>query len=245
VVLVAAGLAIWYFRAELRPVAVGFYDGVLARVSPQPAAPAAPAAPEQTVAAEPATAAAPPASAAPNAPAPPATGASTDQGPRSAAASSAPGSSAEGELSAVREKAVEPPKTSPAGSEETAPAKKAQQPAKFTHTSRQRTAEATAPEDNAVLKLAQKYIRGEGVRQDCVTGMAYLREAMKHPNAPAASQMGALYATGTCVALDRVAAYKYFSAAMQMEPSNPWLGAERDKLYGQMNSAERRQADRQ
>jgi len=245
IVLVAAGVAIWHFRAELRPIAIRVYDNARARVNPQPAAPAAPAAPpEQAAATEPA-AAPQPVSAAANAPAPPANSASTEVAPSSAAVAGTPAKPAEGELSAVKEKSVAPARTNPAGSEEPAPAKNAPRTAKFTHTSRQRTAEATEPEDNAVLKLAQKYIRGEGVRQDCVTGMAYLREAMKHPNAQAASQMGALYATGTCVALDRVAAYKYFSAALQMEPSNPWLGAERDKLYGQMSSTERRQADRQ
>jgi len=83
------------------------------------------------------------------------------------------------------------------------------------------------------------------VRRDCATGLAYLRQAMKRPNPAAASQMGALYATGTCVPLDRVAAYRYFTSALQMAPSNPWLARERDELYGQMSSAERRQADRQ
>jgi hypothetical protein len=117
--------------------------------------------------------------------------------------------------------------------------------AKFAPTSRQRPAEAVAPEVNPLLQLAQRYIRGQGVRQDCVTGLAYLKEAMKRPDAAAASQMGALYATGTCVPLDRLAAYRYFSSALQMAPDNPWLGQERDKLYGQMSSAERRQADRQ
>jgi TPR repeat protein len=123
--------------------------------------------------------------------------------------------------------------------------KKAEQVAKYTRASRPKPAEEAAPEYDPVLQLAQKYIHGQGVRRDCATGMAYLRQAMKRPNFAAASQMGALYATGTCVPLDRVAAYRYFTAAMQMAPSNPWLGQERDKLYGQMSSAERRQADRQ
>jgi hypothetical protein len=47
------------------------------------------------------------------------------------------------------------------------------------------------------------------------------------------------------VPLDRLAAYRYFSSALQMSPNNAWLAQERDELYGQMSSAERRQADRQ
>jgi len=144
----------------------------------------------------------------------------------------------------VDAKAPEPNKPVPAAAEDTTPEKPAAEPAKLARASRlkPRPAETVSPENDPLLKLAQKYI---GVRADCVTGMAYLRQAMKRPNYAAASQMGALYATGTCVPLNRVEAYRYFSSAMQMAPSNPYLGQERDKLYGQMTSAERRQADQQ
>ena len=57
--------------------------------------------------------------------------------------------------------------------------------------------------------------------------------------------MGALYATGTCVPLARLNAYRWFTSARQMAPGNPWLARERDQLYAQMSSAERRMADPQ
>jgi TPR repeat protein len=129
--------------------------------------------------------------------------------------------------------------------EDVAPEKRTERAAKYTRASRPKPTDEVAPEYDPLLQLAQKYIHGQGVRRDCATGMAYLRQAMKRPNFAAASQMGALYATGTCVPLDRVAAYRYFTAALQMAPSNPWLARERDELYGRMSSAERRQADRQ
>ena len=144
-------------------------------------------------------------------------------------------------------KPAEPSTPAPETTEDTAPKRPPAEPARLARASRPKlpAAEAVSPENDPLLKLAQKYIHGQGVPADCVTGMAYLRQAMKRPNYAAASQMGALYATGTCVPLNRVEAYRYFSSAMQMAPSNPYLGQERDKLYGQMTSAERRQADQQ
>ena len=235
VLLVAAVLAGWYFREEARPMAGQLYATVLARVNPQPPAPAAPAAPPAEPASPEPTAAAPQ----------PSASAAANDAPPAAGAASSPSKPDDTGVSAAKEMSAEPAKPDPDATEDAAPSKNTGQAAKFAHASRQRPAEAVAPEDNPQLQLAQKYIRGQGVRQDCVTGLAYLREAMKRPNAAAASQMGALYATGTCVALDRLAAYRYFSSALEMSPSNAWLARERDELYGQMSSAERRQADRQ
>jgi len=231
VVLVAAG---FYFRAELSARAVPLYAAVMERVNPKPPAPvAAPATPAATDSAAPTASTPPPA---------------TSDTPSPAAASPAPeDKSAPATDTKADAKPPEPAKPASEVAEDTAPKKKAEEPAKLARASRPkpRVAEAVAPKDDPLLKLAQKYIHGQGVRADCATGMAYLREAMKRPNYAAASQMGALYATGTCVPLDRVAAYRWFTSAMQMAPDNPWLGQERDKLYGQMTSAERRQADRQ
>ncbi len=94
---------------------------------------------------------------------------------------------------------------------------------------------------DALLLMAQKYLHGLGVPRDCDQGLVYLREAVRQPSAPARSQMGALYATGTCVPQNRVEAYRWFSSAMEVEPTNPWLGRERDTLYGEMTAAERKQ----
>ncbi|HXP48126.1 MAG TPA: hypothetical protein VN810_12695 [Terriglobales bacterium] len=246
VLLVVVALAGWYFRAEARPLAGQLYAAVLARVNPQPPAPAAPAVPAADPASpEPAAAAPQPSSSAAANDAPPAAGVSPDVGPQPAGAATPPSKPDGNGVSAAKEKSAEPAKPDQDATENAAPSKNTGKAAKFAHASRPRPAEAVAPEDNPQLQLAQKYIRGQGVRQDCVTGLAYLREAMKRPNAAAASQMGALYATGTCVALDRLAAYRYFSSALEMSPSNAWLARERDELYGQMSSAERRQADRQ
>ena len=252
VLLVVAVLVGLQFRSELRARAMPLYSAVLARVNPQPAPQATPAAP----------AASAPHSAAPEtaAPAPqPATsaggnepsqsaGTPSDVGSRSQSAASQPAPSkpddhaapAADEKSAAAAKAV--PETK---EEEAAASKKPEKAAQYARASRSKPAEAAPPEDNRLLVLAQKYIRGEGVRRDCTPGVAYLREAMKRPSAAAATQMGALYATGTCMPLDRVAAYRWFGSALQMTPNNPWLAHERDELYAQMSSAERQRANGQ
>ena len=228
--LVALAAAGFYFRAELKAWAAPL-AAVFNRATPQPPVPAAPpAAPAATDSATAATSALPPA---------------TSDAPL-AAGVSPPLVPEEKSAPAADVKPNEPARSAPEVTAEAAPTEKTE-PATFKPASqpKPRVAETVSPENDPLLKLAQKYIRGQGVRADCATGMAYLREAMKHPNYAAASQMGALYATGTCVPLDRLAAYRYFSSAMRMAPDNPWLARERDELYGQMTSAERSQADRQ
>jgi len=226
--LLAAVLAGLQFKSEVRAGAGELYAAVFKRGNPQPPAPAAP----EAIPAPPAAA---PESAVPAA-------ANDAQPPVGVNPPSTP---ADNTVSAANEKSAEPAKSAPDVTENAAPQEKTGKAAKLAHASRHRPAEAVAPQNDALLQLAQKYIRGQGVRQDCTTGLAYLREAMKRPSAEATTQMGALYATGTCVPLDRVAAYRWFSSALQMAPSNPWLARERDELYGQMSSAERRQADQQ
>ena len=244
VLLLVVSVVGWRFGAQAAPVARQLYGAVLARVNPQPAAQAAAAAPATDPGTSPATDAPQPSAAtsANDAPQPPAGSTADAQPATSASPTTKPATSDE---AAAKEAAAEPPKPSAEVKEEPAPGAKTIQPAKLAHASRPQPAEAVAPDGGAVLKLAQKYLHGQGVRQDCVTGMAYLKEAMKRPNAPADSQMGALYATGTCVPLDRLTAYRYFTSAMQLAPDDAWLGMERDKLYGQMTSTERQQADRQ
>ena len=232
--LIAVAVGAFHYRAQLSAYAAPLYAAVLQRVNPQPPAPAPPPSPASTDSAAATTSAPPPAA--------------SDVPPAAASPAATPEDKS---VPAADTKAdtepLEPAKPAPDTAKEAAPKRPAEEPAKLERASRPkpRVAEPVSPENDPLLKLAQKYIRGEGVRADCTTGMAYLREAMKRPNYAAASQMGALYATGTCVREDRVAAYRWFTSAMQMAPDNQYLGLERDKLYGQMTSAERHQADQQ
>ena len=235
--LIAVAVGAFHYRAQLSAYAAPLYAAVMQRVNPQPQAPAAP--PATTTDPAPASTPTPPPDANPGTPAVAA--------PQPAPVDK-PAPAPDAKTAEVAAPANPPEEAAPkAKGEDLAPKAKASPAAKLERASRPkpRAAEPVSPENDPLLKLAQKYIRGEGVRADCTTGMAYLREAMKRPNYAAASQMGALYATGTCVREDRVAAYRWFTSAMQMAPDDPWLGQERDKLYGQMTSAERHKADQQ
>ncbi len=98
------------------------------------------------------------------------------------------------------------------------------------------------PQHDPMVLMAQKYLYGQGVRRDCDQAMVYLRAANQKASAAARSQMGALYATGYCLPLDRVRAYQWFTSALNLEPENPSLQRERNNLWAQMSSNERQQA---
>jgi len=96
-----------------------------------------------------------------------------------------------------------------------------------------------------LLLRAQKYLLGkEGVKQNCEQGMVYLRAATKANEPAAAMQMGALYASGHCVAHDRVMAYRWFNSAHELEPDNQEIRSDLDHLWAQMTAHERRQVSR-
>jgi hypothetical protein len=100
---------------------------------------------------------------------------------------------------------------------------------------------AARPEDDSLLLLAQKYLHGRGVPENCEQGLIYLRAAQQH-SAKARSQLGALYATGHCVPQDRVEAYRWFTSALTLDPHNVWLNRQRNILLAQMTSQERQRA---
>ncbi len=101
---------------------------------------------------------------------------------------------------------------------------------------------STDSQRDPMLYMAQRYLYGQGVRHDCDQAMIYMRAANQKASAPARSQMGALYATGHCVPLDRVRAYQWFTSALTLEPANSDLQRERNNLWAQMSSTERQQA---
>ena len=256
VLLVAATLLALQFRTELRARAGRVYAAALARLNPplQNAKSGRSGDPGQL----PAPPAAPASALNPSPPEPPAAaqGENGSQGASAVTGESQPADSqnrpnpdegASSVPSAIEKQPAVESEKSASDTEDNSPVEKIHRARKPSHAGRTRPVpeQAASLRDDHLLQLAQKYIHGQGVRRDCERGLIYLRQAMQTPSAPAATQMGALYATGTCVPLNRVAAYRYFTSALQMSPSNPWLARERDRLYAQMSSSERRQADRQ
>lgn len=92
------------------------------------------------------------------------------------------------------------------------------------------------------VALAQKYIYGKGVRQDCDRGLRILKPAADQANAKAMIEMGALYSAGLCTPRDLPTAYRWFALALRKDPTNQALNADLQKLWGEMTQPERQLA---
>jgi TPR repeat protein len=90
-----------------------------------------------------------------------------------------------------------------------------------------------------MLLSGEKDLYGRGVRQDCNQALVYFRAAAQDQNAPAMSHLGAMNASGHCVTASRVAAYKWFALASELEPSNQWISRSLNMLWRDMTPQER------
>ena len=91
----------------------------------------------------------------------------------------------------------------------------------------------------APVRLADMYIKGNGVAKSCEQAMVLLRAAAMKENAPARNRLAALYANGTCVARDRVKAYELMSSALDADPASDWAKENRQILWNQMTPPQR------
>ncbi|MGO9084363.1 MAG: zinc-ribbon domain-containing protein [Candidatus Sulfotelmatobacter sp.] len=89
------------------------------------------------------------------------------------------------------------------------------------------------------VALAQKYIYGKRVPQDCDRGLRILKPAADQANAKAMIEMGALYSAGLCTPRDLPTAYRWFALALRKDPDNQALNADLQKLWGEMTQPER------
>lgn len=95
--------------------------------------------------------------------------------------------------------------------------------------------------DDPSVKVADRYLYGtDGVPQDCGRAMSILSGAATKGSFEAATKLGVLYATGTCVPVDRVRAYNWYTAASRSSDS-AWLERNKSMLWGQMSDAEKQQ----
>lgn len=88
---------------------------------------------------------------------------------------------------------------------------------------------------------AERYIYGNGVRQDCDRGLRLLKPAAQ-ANAKAMISLGTLYSTGTCTPRDLPTAYRWFAMALHKEPDNLRLQNDLQNLWSQMTQPERQLA---
>ncbi len=108
-----------------------------------------------------------------------------------------------------------------------------------------REAERKRQADNRMLILGENHLYGRGVAKNCGQALIYLKAAASARNAKAMAHLGAMYATGNCVRLDRPAAYHWFTLAHESDPANPWLESNRLMVWRQMTAAEQDRAARQ
>jgi TPR repeat protein len=92
---------------------------------------------------------------------------------------------------------------------------------------------------DAPLRLADMYIYGQGVPQNCEQGLVLLCSAAQKANPRAQGKLGALYATGKCVSQDRVQAYRWLSLALNNNQGSEWMEKNREMVWREMSPAER------
>ena len=95
---------------------------------------------------------------------------------------------------------------------------------------------------DAQVRLADLYLDGRGVPQNCEQALVLLNSASRKNYSRARIRLGSLYATGKCVPQDRVAAYHWMTLALDSSPGSQWVEENRQMLWSHMSAEERRRA---
>jgi hypothetical protein len=104
---------------------------------------------------------------------------------------------------------------------------------------------AAAPQANPGSELVtsgEKYLYGRGAPWSCTQAVIYFSAAAAKQNPQAFSHLGALYATGECVPMDRAVAYAWFRRAYAKEPNNHYFEQNLTMLWREMTPEERQRA---
>jgi zinc-ribbon domain/Sel1 repeat len=97
---------------------------------------------------------------------------------------------------------------------------------------------------DAPVRLADMYIKGNGVPKSCEQALVLLRSAATNENAPARNRLAALYANGTCVSRDPVKAYQLMTSALAADPNSDWARENRQRLWNHMTPEQRAEAEK-
>jgi hypothetical protein len=92
---------------------------------------------------------------------------------------------------------------------------------------------------DAPVRLADMYMKGDGVPRSCDQALVLLNSAASKPNVHARNRLAALYATGTCVQRNRVQAFRWLNSALTADPNSDWALQNRDLVWRQMTPDER------
>lgn len=114
--------------------------------------------------------------------------------------------------------------------------------ARKSQTTRAQRAAASASQADDLEAQGEKYLYGNGVRENCARARTNLLAAAQHSNAQAQSVLGTMYATGHCATRDLPTAYRWFGRSLRQDPKNTRLEQDLRVLWNQMTPAERQQA---
>lgn len=92
---------------------------------------------------------------------------------------------------------------------------------------------------DALVRLADMYVKGEGVSRSCEQAVVLLKTAAEKENARARNRLASMYATGICVQRNRVEAYRWLSSALVANPNSQWAQQNKDLIWQQMTPEER------
>jgi len=95
---------------------------------------------------------------------------------------------------------------------------------------------------DAPVRLADMYVRGDGVPRSCAQAVVLLKTAAEKPNVRARSRLASMYASGTCVSKDLVQAYRWYGATLTANPNNEAAQQTREQLWRDMTPEERGEA---
>ena len=97
---------------------------------------------------------------------------------------------------------------------------------------------------NAPLRLAEMYVKGDGVPRSCEQAVVLLKTAALRENADACNRLATMYADATCVQRDRIEAYRWARAALTANPGSQSARQNRDRIWEDMTPDERMQTQR-
>ncbi|MGH9521338.1 MAG: hypothetical protein ACRD3E_02265, partial [Terriglobales bacterium] len=100
---------------------------------------------------------------------------------------------------------------------------------------------ATPPAGDDLVASGERYLYGHGAPQNCQQAVIDFNAAAKQENPRAMGHLGALYATGECVPLNRVQAYHWFSRALAKDRNNTYLEHNISMLWREMDAQEKAQ----
>jgi zinc-ribbon domain/Sel1 repeat len=97
---------------------------------------------------------------------------------------------------------------------------------------------------DAPVRLADMYVKGDGVPRSCEQALILLQAAATKGDARARRQLATMYNNGTCVQRNPVKAYRWLISTLAADPNSRWAQENRELIWQQMTPDERAQVEK-